>query len=51
MRDFRMDSVRISTIYRGGKSRINPLVDTVRFLLMLVRFIHERKSRSSASYT
>jgi len=43
LRGFRMDSVRITTIYRGEKSRINPLMDTFRFFMMLVNFYHDRK--------
>ncbi|HMP90966.1 MAG TPA: glycosyltransferase family 2 protein [Kiritimatiellia bacterium] len=45
LRGFRMDSIRITTIYRGEKSRINPIMDTIRFLIMLVHFAHERKMR------
>lgn len=45
LRGFWMDSVRISTIYRGSKSRINPLVDTMRFVMMLVQFHHDRQMR------
>jgi len=48
LRDFRMDSVRIATIYRGEKSRINPMVDTVRFFLMLIRFHHDRQLRRTS---
>mgnify|MGYP001310971809 CR=1 FL=1 len=45
LRGFRMDSVRVSTIYRGSKSRINPLVDTLRFFMMLLQFHHDRQMR------
>ncbi len=45
LRGFRMDSVRISTIYQGSRSRINPLVDTLRFIMMLVQFHHDRQMR------
>ncbi len=45
LRGFRMDSVRIATIYRGTKSRINPLLDTLRFVMMLVQFHHDRQMR------
>lgn len=43
LRGFRMDSIRISTIYKGQKSRINPLVDTVRFFMMLAQYVHHRR--------
>lgn len=43
LRGFRMDSIRITTIYRGEKSRINPLLDTFRFFMMLVTYYHDRK--------
>lgn len=42
-RGFRIDSVRISTIYRGQVSHINPLIDTVRFLVMLAGFYRARR--------
>ena len=35
---FKIDSVPVKTIYRGQKSCINPLVDTVRFFKLLFRF-------------
>lgn len=44
-RGFRIDSVRISTIYHGQISRINPVADTVRFLVMLFRFVRDRRLR------
>jgi len=34
---FKIDSVVISTIYRGSKSYINPLVDTKRFIKLMWR--------------
>lgn len=34
---FKIDSVWISTIYTGGKSFISPLVDTLRFIVLLWR--------------
>lgn len=34
---FKIASVRISTIYRGEKSNINPAVDTFRFIRLLIR--------------
>lgn len=43
LRGFRMDSVRIPTIYKGEKSRINPIMDTIRFFMMLVQYHHNRK--------
>jgi len=45
LRGFRIDSVRIEPIYRGEKSRINPLMDTLRFIMMLVQFHHDRQMR------
>ena len=47
-RGIRIDSVRISTIYGDEKSKINPMVDTVRFFSMLWRFrkrvVHQRNA-------
>jgi len=45
-RGIRMDSVRIKTIYneREKGSKINPLVDTIRFFLMLHR--HNKQQRN-----
>lgn len=34
---FLIRSVPIQTIYEGEKSRINPLVDTIRFLVFIIR--------------
>ncbi len=45
LRGFRIDSVRINPIYRGEKSRINPLMDAFRFIMMLVQFHHDRQMR------
>jgi len=36
---FKIDSVPVKTIYRGQKSYINALVDTVRFFKLLFRFV------------
>jgi len=36
---FRIDSVPISTVYEGQSSQINPVVDTVRFIKMLIRIL------------
>jgi glycosyltransferase involved in cell wall biosynthesis len=47
-RGIRIDSVRISTIYGDEKSRINPLVDTVRFFSMLWRFRKSTTPQRSA---
>lgn len=46
-RGFRVDSVRISTIYAGQKSRINPVVDTFRFAGMLLRYYRDQRVRRS----
>ena len=45
LRGFRIDSVRINPIYRGEKSRINPLMDALRFFMMLIQFHHDRQMR------
>lgn len=45
LRGFRIDSVRIDPIYRGEKSRINPLMDAFRFVMMLIQFHHDRQMR------
>lgn len=42
-RGIRIDSVRIATIYRDEKSKINPLADTVRFFSMLMRYRRETR--------
>ncbi len=34
---YRVGSVRVSTIYRAGRSWINPISDTIRFLIMLAK--------------
>ncbi|MCM8800840.1 MAG: glycosyltransferase family 2 protein [Candidatus Omnitrophica bacterium] len=36
---FKIDSVPIKTIYTGGKSQINPLIDTLRFIRYIVKEI------------
>lgn len=36
---FRIESVPIKTIYRGEKSRVNPVVDTLRFIAFVVKII------------
>jgi hypothetical protein len=41
---FKIESIPIKTIYSGGKSQINPLVDTLRFLrFMILEFIRPAK--------
>jgi len=41
---FKIESIPIKTIYSGQKSRINPLVDTLRFLRFMIReFIRSPK--------
>lgn len=42
-RGIRMDAVRIPIVYRGQASRIHPLLDAWRFLMMLARYHHERR--------
>jgi len=34
---FRIESVPIQTVYRGGKSQIHPFVDTLRFIKFIIR--------------
>jgi hypothetical protein len=34
---FKIESVPVKTIYSGQKSRINPFVDTLRFLRFIIR--------------
>lgn len=41
-RGYRIGSVPIRTIYRGERSKINPLTDTIRFMALLIRL---RRSR------
>ncbi len=38
-RGFRINFVPVSTIYNGGKSYINPVIDTLRFIDMAIRFL------------
>ncbi len=37
--NFKIDSVEISTVYKDQKSNINPLVDTFRFIRLLINFV------------
>lgn len=46
-RGFRIDSVRVSTIYGDEKSRIKPSVDTIRFFVMIHRYRRHRKYMSA----
>lgn len=41
---FKIDSVPISTVYSGEKSRINPFVDTLRFLKYIIRELFTHRS-------
>jgi len=34
---FRIESAPIKTIYQGQKSRINPIIDTIRFIRLLIK--------------
>lgn len=36
---FRIESVPIKTIYKGEKSRVNPVVDTLRFIAFVVKIL------------
>jgi len=40
---FKIESVPITTIYRGEKSQINPFIDTLRFLKYIIREIWTTK--------
>jgi hypothetical protein len=40
---FRMESVPIKTVYRDEKSRINPILDAIRFIVFLARTASRRK--------
>ncbi len=43
-RGFRIDSVRVSAVYRGEKSKIKPSLDTFRFFAMILRYrLHQRR--------
>ena len=44
-RGIRIDSVRIKTIYDTQQSKINPVVDTVRFFRMLYLFKKQQRER------
>lgn len=41
-RGYRIDSVPIKTVYEGEKSRINPVIDTLRFFGFLCRMAFRR---------
>ncbi len=47
-RGIRMDSVRIKTIYESQQSKINPIVDTVRFFSMMYQFNKQHRARELA---
>ncbi len=47
-RGLRIDSVRISTVYGGEQSKINPVADTVRFFSMLLTYYRERRKEDLA---
>ena len=34
---YRIESVPVKTVYRDEKSRINPIVDTIRFIALIIR--------------
>ena len=41
---FKIESIPVETIYNGGKSQINPFIDTLRFLrFMILEFIRPAK--------
>ena len=39
---FKIESVPIKTIYKGEKSQVNPVIDTLRFIKFIVREIFEK---------
>ena len=39
---FKIESVPIKTIYKDEKSRVNPVVDTLRFIVFVVKIIFTR---------
>jgi glycosyltransferase involved in cell wall biosynthesis len=41
---FRIESVPISTVYSGEKSKINPFVDTLRFIKYVIKELITRRS-------
>lgn len=41
-KSFKIDSVPIKTIYQDEKSRINPILDTLRFITLLIRLSFKR---------
>lgn len=40
---FTIGSVPIKTVYSGEKSKINPMIDTIRFLRLVLRIAKQRK--------
>ncbi|MDP2913448.1 MAG: glycosyltransferase family 2 protein [Candidatus Omnitrophota bacterium] len=34
---FRIDSAPVKTVYRNEKSRINPIIDTIRFIALMIK--------------
>lgn len=44
-RGIRIDAVPVATIYRGEKSKINPIKDTLRFFRMLSHYRRNRRQR------
>ena len=39
---FKIESVPIETVYQDEKSRINPVIDTVRFIIFIIRMYFKR---------
>lgn len=39
---FRIESIPVKTVYKGQKSKINPVFDTIRFIAFLIRLFFER---------
>ena len=41
-RGFKIESIPIKTVYQDERSRINPIVDTLRFVMLIVRIFFNR---------
>lgn len=41
-RGFKIESVPIATVYQDEKSKVNPVIDTVRFIIFLIKAAYEK---------
>ena len=39
---FKIESVPIATVYQDEKSKVNPIIDTVRFIIFLIKVAYEK---------